>query len=921
MFDFELAFYLYKMSAVQRLILDSPYRAKAYYSAALAIDANDRYVERMYLQGALKSIPFVGNKIEACIIEIIETGKLYELEQYEKEYGILDYSLLLCHGLSDNLIKKLLNMSVISVCDLMDETVLMRLKSKLTITEFQKTQNFTKEFQKNQGKYLLAHGVCLGEEIIDFIRGINGVRYARLVGEIFDVNEKISKIEISIDYDGKWEYLIRKLRKFSRLSDLHSRKGMEIVGRTVFGIPFELRYNDNSFVNDSKNCYNVNIKGDLHTHSLWTDGIHSIEQMAKTSMDLGYEYLAITDHSISMKIAHGLSESQVLSQIQEINEYNKNHEFKLLAGIEVDILSDGSLDYSDDILSQLDFVIASIHTNLNQEPILLYDRLKRALENPFVNILAHPTSRLLGRPGVMFCERPPYNIDINCIIELCLKNNVVLEVNCFPERMDLNEKNLLLAVDKGVKISLGSDSHSLAHLCNMKYGAALVKKLKIENKMIINTYSYKQIKYFFENQRMVRVQPLKKPMAMVKKDFHYYFGNNLDIVDGNRKIIGIDLTGSEEKESGWACMISHCVRCKRIKTDNEIIDTIRQESPDIISIDSPLAFPKGRCCSKKECACSRYGIMRKSERMLRHFGITVYPCLIDSMVSLTTRGMRLARTLRDMGYKVIESYPGVAQDILLIPRKGKTMEQFQHLKQGLISFGITGDLIDNIDISHDEVDAITSALVGFFYLNNQYVGLGNDCEDYLIVPRVQEELLSKRIVIGLSGEKSAGKTTSAEYLCFKYGLKYVTYSEIIANKFQTSNEDELQEIGAKIAENEDTQRQLTRELIRSMDEDASYVVDGLRHFEDYDELQKCFGDNFVFVYIESTFSNRYKRYNKSHFDGVSKVKFEHINNHKSENDILLLRFKSDYQLNNNRGFVDLRLQLDNIIKKVREGDV
>lgn len=923
MYDFEIAFYLYKMAKIQSIFLNSQYKAKAYYSAAMALDAYDYYVESMYHKQSLKKIPFVGNKIEKSIIEIIETGELSELKEYEERYGIEDYSLLLSYGLSDTLLKKLIGLSVISVYPLLDTNYLNSITETLTNNETQKLLHFLETFRKNYGKYLLAYGKCLGNEIVNFLEQLKGMQYVEIRGEIALVSEKISCIEIHFNYTGQWEYLVRKLKLYSRLTNIHSKKFKEITGKTKFGIPFVLKYIENYFINNNTRFnFERYIKGDLHSHSLWTDGIHSIEQMAQAAKEKKYDYLAITDHSFSMRIAHGLSESQALSQIQEIREFNKYHELKLFAGIEVDILSDGNLDYSNDVLAQFDFVIAAVHSHLNQEPLVLYNRLEKALSNPYVNIFAHPTSRLLGRPGILFCEREPYKIDVQSIIDLCKKNNVALEVNCFPERLDLSEKNAAMAIEKGVKISLGTDAHSLAHLCNIKYGIDIINKINVNKDMVLNTYSYeKLVNYFKAKREAIPKKEKKTNIQQRKKDFQYYFGNNTDIIKGNKKIIGIDLTGSEDKESGWAYMVANHVKCRRIKSDNELIESIKQYNPDIVSIDSPLAYPKGRCCTRKDCECSKYGIMRTSERMLRHFGITVYPCLIDSMINLTTRGMRLAKILRNMGYTVIESYPGVAQDVLMIPRKGKTVEQFYHLKQGLVSFGIVGDLIDTSNISHDEVDAITSALVGYFYLNEQYVGLGNDEEDFLIVPRIQEELLNKRIIIGLGGETGAGKTTVAAYLQFKYGMKYFRYSKVIEEMYHVTAKEDLQKIGAKIANSEEEQRELTRYMIKNMDAQTSYVIDGLRHLEDYDELQKYFGNDFVFIYLECRYMNRYKRYSKLHFNHISPEQFELINNHISERDIALLQFKANYRIDNNKGFKDLRLQVDNIIKQESRGNV
>src|SRR5712691_11028626 len=190
------------------------------------------------------------------------------------------------------------------------------------------------------------------------------------------------------------------------------------------------------------------------------------------------------------------------------------------------------------------------------------------------------------------------------------------------------------------------------------------------------------------------------------------------------RIVGIDLTGSEKRATGWALMDGAGAITKSTRTDEELIRETLAARPDLVSIDSPLSLPEG------------YGapgvpIYRKCELALKRMGISVFWCLLPSMEMLTRRGIRLADELRKAGCKVIESYPGAAQDILGIPRKKASLEE---LKRGLFRAGITGDFV-TADITHDEVDAITSALVGLFYLADDYIALGTAAEDYLIVPR------------------------------------------------------------------------------------------------------------------------------------------------------------------------------------------
>jgi uncharacterized protein YprB with RNaseH-like and TPR domain/predicted nuclease with RNAse H fold len=190
------------------------------------------------------------------------------------------------------------------------------------------------------------------------------------------------------------------------------------------------------------------------------------------------------------------------------------------------------------------------------------------------------------------------------------------------------------------------------------------------------------------------------------------------------RIVGIDLTGSAKRATGWALMEGAAATTMSLSTDEELIHETIAAKPDLVSIDSPLSIPE---------AYGRPGvpIYRKCELALKRMGISVFWCLLPSMEMLTKRGIRLAEALRDRGLKVIESYPGAAQDILGIPRKKASLEE---LKRGLFRAGITGNFV-TAKITHDEVDAITSALVGLFYLADDYIALGTASEDYLIVPR------------------------------------------------------------------------------------------------------------------------------------------------------------------------------------------
>lgn len=223
------------------------------------------------------------------------------------------------------------------------------------------------------------------------------------------------------------------------------------------------------------------IKGDLHLHSKWSDGVHTIKQMAEAAKKKGYKYIAITDHSQSLKFAGGLIEERLQEQIEEIRKLNQAlDDFTVLTGIEVDIKSDGSLDFSDEILSKLNVVIAAIHSGFKQESKIITERLVGAMQNRFVSIIAHPTGRLIG-------YRESYQVDIDKIMDMAAKTGTILEINAYPERLDLNDVYCRMAKDKGVQLAIETDAHSVDGLEFMNLGVDVARRGWLEEKDVINT--------------------------------------------------------------------------------------------------------------------------------------------------------------------------------------------------------------------------------------------------------------------------------------------------------------------------------------------------------------------------------------------------------------------------------------------------
>jgi DNA polymerase (family 10) len=223
------------------------------------------------------------------------------------------------------------------------------------------------------------------------------------------------------------------------------------------------------------------VKGDLQMHTTASDGKHSIEEMAETARSLGHEYIAITDHSKSVTIANGLDERRAAAHIKKLRATNdKDLGIRVLAGSEVDILKDGELDYSDDILAQLDVVVCSIHSYMQLDRAAMTDRMLRCIENPYTQIIGHPTGRRL-------LARESFDYDMERVLDACAKYGVAMECNSYPERLDLRDVYLRMCKERGVKVVISTDSHNTLHLPYIRYGVTMARRGWLEKADVINT--------------------------------------------------------------------------------------------------------------------------------------------------------------------------------------------------------------------------------------------------------------------------------------------------------------------------------------------------------------------------------------------------------------------------------------------------
>jgi DNA polymerase (family X) len=223
------------------------------------------------------------------------------------------------------------------------------------------------------------------------------------------------------------------------------------------------------------------LQGDVHMHTVETDGKNTIEEMAEAALARGYKYMAITDHSKNLAFANGLDDTRAVAHIQKIREANARIDgITIFAGIEVDILAEGDLDLSDDVLAQMDVVIASVHSVFNQEPAKMTERLLKAVANPNTSIIGHPTGRLQLR-------RDAYQFDMDAVLTSAAKHKVAMELNSYPDRLDLNDVHLRQAKQRGVKIVINTDSHHTSHLDKIRYGILQARRAWLTKGDILNT--------------------------------------------------------------------------------------------------------------------------------------------------------------------------------------------------------------------------------------------------------------------------------------------------------------------------------------------------------------------------------------------------------------------------------------------------
>jgi len=283
---------------------------------------------------------------------------------------------------------------------------------------------------------------------------------------------------------GKTEEEIYKILKMEIMEPELRTAGGEIEAARRGALPKIIGYHD--------------IRGDLHVHSKWSEGLNTIEEMVLAGKKMGYEYIAVSDHTGTLFIAHGLDEKRLLKQMKEINRLNaefakKKINIKILKSAETNIKADGNIDVRDDVLKKMDIVLAGVHSHFTMPKEKMTERIIRAMKNPYINVIVHPTGRVIA-------QRPPYEIDLDKILKAAKELGVAMEINSYMERLDLRDTDIRKAIGIGVKMTLGTDAHNKNQLNMMELGVAQARRGWCEKKDILNTWPLDKLLVWFHKK-------------------------------------------------------------------------------------------------------------------------------------------------------------------------------------------------------------------------------------------------------------------------------------------------------------------------------------------------------------------------------------------------------------------------------------
>lgn len=506
---------------------DNPFKIKTYANAYLSLRKLEGNLAEMS-KAELASIKGVGSTVADKIKELVETGEMKALEKFREMTPEGIQQMLSIKGLGPKKVKQIWKeMEIETIGELLyacNENRLVAYSGfgpKIQADIIEKLEYF----QASQGKFLYAHVHKHAEKCLELIKTKQASTKIEICGDVRRMMPEVKGIELlsdaalldifpeieSMEYiDDQWYFMAipifiyvsesarfdQELFRLNCSESFYAAFSNEELSvgddQMIFknkGLPFipaEFREHTDALSKNEPYIQNLivveDIQGIVHNHSTYSDGLHTLKEMADYVRESGFKYFVISDHSKSASYASGLNDESVLMQWNEIENLNNQFAdgFKIYKGIESDILTDGSLDYSDDILAGFDLVIASVHSVLNMDEEKATRRLITAIENPYTRILGHPTGRLL-------LARRGYPVDYKKVIDACAANNVVIELNANPQRLDLDWTWIPYALDKHVKVAINPDAHSKESIHYIKYGVAAARKGGLTKDMCLNT--------------------------------------------------------------------------------------------------------------------------------------------------------------------------------------------------------------------------------------------------------------------------------------------------------------------------------------------------------------------------------------------------------------------------------------------------
>jgi histidinol phosphatase-like PHP family hydrolase/predicted nuclease with RNAse H fold/dephospho-CoA kinase len=856
--DFEYAQPLYDLAfllEVEALAKGSEvpkYRTYSLWRAGYSLDGYgstiDRWLDGTAPDAALDYVP--SSRIRQYLANIARTGTIPELRSYRNEKFDRCLRLRAVRGLGPS--KIALTVSSQSLPnDWFKPDQADFLSNRERMTKLYEGQS--------RGPWQTAHVV---PPLLRFLHAIQEFSVEPLGWDVLGVSDPFSPVTLPVEVrtNGNWDSIAIAIGNALKREKLFRREPTQTAGRThiihqmgwgfTVGSGLHLqRYHNIDELAQSLDplayALSNTLRSDLHLHTAWSDGSAPVNLMAEAVTANGLEYFAVTDHSRSEKLQGGLTPPLWLRQANALTLVTSV--CPVLHGIEVDILKDGRLDLPPSLLAAADLVVASVHSNWTDDVRANTARLLRAIETGYIDVIAHPTSAIVGKPGVPDYVRPAADVNWDEVFEKCALWNVALELNCFPSRLDLPLHLLRRGADAGCAVSVGSDAHARSHLLNLRFGAAGLERVKAP--VVLNRLDYLGLKQWVTDSRAKRRTVVSSSPSFMQLSLGLRESDRPQVslrariqpprdVPSGSSVMGIDLTAGD-KATGIALLNGCSVETCSLFSDEEILAFIEEHEPRIVSIDSPLGLPGGG-----DSINPKAGIMRVAEHDLASIGIPAYPSLIDSMENLTLRGIHLRGTIERLprAPRVIESYPGAAQDILCIPRKQRSLDL---LRDGLRRLGLTGPGLDTR--SHDEMDAITSAVVGRYFEAGLFEPMGIVREAQLVVPKIRPVVFETNPVVCLAGKTGAGKSVVARYLSVFYGFQWIRTRDIIRDLLvedtakpparrllarsidaERITETHLREFGALILEEckqVPLRRRLTK-IVRSFD--APVVVDSIR---------------------------------------------------------------------------------------------